>query len=64
MEDGMAWDQIELWETWHDVSCGEIIREISEEEKLLYDKTRNELSAKHDQGSYRSKSCDDSTFLS
>jgi hypothetical protein len=48
MEDGMAWDQIEFWETWHDVGCGETIREISEKEKLLYDKTRNELSAKHE----------------
>jgi hypothetical protein len=48
MEDGMAWDQIEFWETRHDVGCGETIREISEKEKLLYDKTRNELSAKHE----------------
>jgi hypothetical protein len=44
----MAWDQIESWETWHDVGYGETSREISEKEKLLYEKARNELSAKHE----------------
>ena len=60
MEDGMAWDQIEFWETRHDVGCGETIREISEKEKLLYDKTRNELSAKLKiKAAIEAKSCDD-----
>jgi hypothetical protein len=45
----LVWDEIEFWETWHDVDCDETIREISEKEKVLYDKTRNELSAKHEE---------------
>jgi hypothetical protein len=48
MEDGIAWDLIEFWETWHDVGYGETTREISEKEKLLYDEARNKLLAKHE----------------
>jgi hypothetical protein len=29
---GITRDQIELWETWHDVGCGETVREISGKE--------------------------------
>ena len=48
MEDGIAWDLIEFWETWHHVGYGGTTREISEKEKLLYDKARNKLLAKHE----------------
>jgi hypothetical protein len=43
MEDG-----VEFWDTWHDVSYGETIREIFEKEKLLYNEARNKLLAKHE----------------
>jgi hypothetical protein len=39
---------IEFWETWHDVGYHETTGEISGKEKLLYDKARNKLLAKHE----------------
>jgi len=39
----MTWDLIEFWETWHDVDCDGIIKELSAKEKLLYKKAKNEL---------------------
>lgn len=47
IEDGIAWDLIEFWETWHDVGYGGP-RKISEKEKLFYDEARNKLLAKHE----------------
>ncbi|KFY89285.1 hypothetical protein V500_05822 [Pseudogymnoascus sp. VKM F-4518 (FW-2643)] len=46
IEDNIAWEQIEFYETWH-VDYDET-REISEKEKLLYNKVQNELWAKHE----------------
>ena len=48
MEDGIVWDLIEFWETWHDVGCNEPAREIFEKEKLLCDEARDKLLAKHE----------------
>jgi hypothetical protein len=40
-EDSIAWDMIEFGEAWHDT-----IGEYSEEEKALYDKAKDQLSAR------------------
>ena len=42
-EDKIAWDLIELWETWHDVGCDGTVKELSTKEKLSYDRAKNEL---------------------
>jgi hypothetical protein len=38
MEESMAWDRVEFWESWHDADCDE-----------LYDISWNKLSAKHNE---------------
>ena len=47
-EDSMTWDLIEFWETWHDVNCDGIIKELSAKEKLAYNKAKNKLLAEHE----------------
>jgi hypothetical protein len=49
MEDSITWELIEFWETWHDVDYNGTFREISEKEKLLYDKIQNQLLVKHEE---------------
>jgi hypothetical protein len=49
IEDDISWDQIEFWETWHDVGCDRLTRELYGQEKLLYNKAQNKMSAEHEE---------------
>jgi hypothetical protein len=46
-EDGMIWELIELWETWHDIDCDGTTKPLSAEEKLSYDDEKNKILLKH-----------------
>lgn len=48
MEDGMTWNLIEFWETWHDVDGDGAVGELSPKEKLLYDKEKKRLLIEHE----------------
>lgn len=48
MEDSMTWNLIDFWETWHDVDCEGVIKELSAKEKLLYDKAKKKLLAERE----------------
>jgi hypothetical protein len=48
MEESMPWNLIEFWETWHDVDCDRVVRELSTKEKLLYDKEKKKLLIEHE----------------
>jgi hypothetical protein len=43
MEDSMTWNLIEFWETWYDIDSNGVVRELSANEKLLYDKEKKKL---------------------
>ncbi|KFZ03536.1 hypothetical protein V502_10865 [Pseudogymnoascus sp. VKM F-4520 (FW-2644)] len=47
-EDSIAWELIEFWETWHDVDCDGITKELSAKERFLYDRAKNKLLAGHE----------------
>ncbi|KAL2060620.1 hypothetical protein VTL71DRAFT_9261 [Oculimacula yallundae] len=48
MEDGMIWDLIECWETWHNVDSDVEIGELSAEEEHQYCKERDKLFVEHE----------------
>lgn len=47
-EDNMAWELIEFWETWLDVDCDGIFKDLSAKEKLLCDRAENKLLVEHE----------------
>lgn len=47
-EDNMAWELIEFWETWLDVDCDGIFKDLSAKEKLSCDRAQNKLSVEHE----------------
>ncbi|CAF9915430.1 MAG: hypothetical protein ALECFALPRED_010194 [Alectoria fallacina] len=47
-DDSMTEGLIEFWETWHDVDYDGTIKELSAEEKLLYDEEKNKLLVGHE----------------
>ena len=49
-EDSITRDLIEFLESWHEVDCDGTIMRLAANEKLAYDKARNKLSVKHENG--------------
>jgi hypothetical protein len=48
MEDSITWNLIKFWETWYNINCNGIIKELSTKEKLLYNKEKKKLLVEHE----------------
>ncbi|KAG4418753.1 hypothetical protein IFR04_008115 [Cadophora malorum] len=48
VEDGMAWELMDVWETWYGADGHVKIRKASEREKVSYDKAMKKLLCEHE----------------